>query len=274
MIGFSSYTGLDFLLFYSALLAATIFAGFWIPANLRPEGREGSVENATELAVLAGGPVRLADSVLAGLYARGLLRIETKRLVSAGGVPESMQPGPEYALLRDLTPMKWGEARERVDLHAEPIDECLVIAGLLMGRRERMKFRLLPLAPYATLLLIGAYRWMMGNHLGEPVGFLSMLMVLALVGAIIRFAKFNPRTEAGDDALARAQERHARLKSAPKQSEVGLGVGLFGMGVLAGTPYAPLHDLRQQSVDAGSGAGDGGCGGGGCGGGGCGGCGG
>lgn len=58
------------------------------------------------------------------------------------------------------------------------------------------------------------------------------------------------------------------------QSEVGLGVGLFGMGVLAGTPYAPLHDLRQQSADAGNGAGDGGCSGGGCGGGGCGGCGG
>lgn len=36
---FSSYTGADFLVFYAVMLLTCIFAGIWIPANLREAGR-------------------------------------------------------------------------------------------------------------------------------------------------------------------------------------------------------------------------------------------
>ena len=273
-IGFSSYTGLDFLLFYTLLLAAAVFAGFWIPANLRTDGSVARVDKAEELAMLAGGPVRLADSVLSQLYAAGLLRIEKKKLVTTGAIPEGTYGDAERDLLGQHHPMKWGEAREKILQHGSAIDRRLTDARLLMSHSERVKLRWLSVLPYVALMLIGGYRWLMGNHLGEPVGFLTMLLFLTLVLAIIRYAKFNPRTDTGNAELAQARSRHVRLESAPRQDEIALGVALYGTVILVGTPYAPVHDLRQQSADAGSGAGDGGCGdGGGCGGG-CGGCGG
>ncbi|VVT13498.1 conserved hypothetical protein [Erythrobacter sp. EC-HK427] len=106
------------------------------------------------------------------------------------------------------------------------------------------------------------------------MGFLVGLTALAAVLGIIRFLKFNPRTRAGEQTLAEAQERASRLKSAPRGEEVGFAVALFGTAVLVGTPFEPLHAMRQaqQGGDSGGGGcgsdggGDGGCGGGGCGG--------
>ena len=69
---FSSWTGGEFLLFYAVLLAMAVAASWVDPALIcaRPGGATKSLDSES-LALLAGGPQRHADSVIADLYAQG-----------------------------------------------------------------------------------------------------------------------------------------------------------------------------------------------------------
>lgn len=275
-IGFSSYDGGDFLLFYSLLLLAAVVAGFWIPAFIRPDGRNPGAVGAEALAYLAGGAGRFAESVVANLLGRGELKVEGKAIVR---LPDAEgRTRAEQALLRSASDLRWSMARSMLANQAETVDRDLVSKGLLIAPAQRLTFRLLPVLPYAFLLLLGAFRWQAGAAEGEPVGFLSILMIVTAVLALIRLVKFNPRTRAGEEVLEDAQRAAQRLRSAAPSGEAGLAVALFGTGVLVGTPWAPLHAMRSTTSGTGcgaagdSGGGDGG--GSGCGGGGCGGCGG
>ncbi|WP_158586748.1 TIGR04222 domain-containing membrane protein [Aurantiacibacter zhengii] len=269
-IGFSSYSGADFLLFYGLLIVAAVFAGLWIPAFLRPDGKLAKVEDPELLAFLAGGQPRFAESVVAALFGRRDLRVEKKRIIKS--VHAQGQIRAEQALLRVVGDISWNAAKSSLDGHAEAAERSLVHKGLLIPPNERLAFRLIPTLPYAFLLLLGIFRWQAGSAEGEPGGYLTMMMILVAVLGIIRMAKFNPRTRAGEDVLSRAQGDAQRLRSATTPGETGLAVSLFGTGILVGTPYAPLHAMRQQNSGAGAdgggsdGGGDGGCGGGGCGG--------
>ena len=70
---FSSWTGSDFLLFYTMLLGLATFAAWWLPAHLREPGRQGESNDLESIALLAGGRERMADSLRADLYVRGAL---------------------------------------------------------------------------------------------------------------------------------------------------------------------------------------------------------
>lgn len=272
-IGFSSYSGGDFLLFYVLLLAATVAASLWMPGRLRPKGRVVELANPELLAYLGGGPARFADSVLAALVARGALLVEKKELVPTGS--EEGETRAESALLREHGTLSWKQVQKTLVPLVDAAERELVSRGLLTAPDERLKLRLLPVLPFVALFLIGLFRRQAGAAEGEPVGFLTVLLVVTVVFAIIRLSRFNPRTHGGDEALERARDAAARLRSAPTNSEAGLAVGLFGTAILVGTPFDSLHAMRQpQSGDAGGGADGDGDGGSGCGGGGCGGCGG
>ncbi|MWV28269.1 TIGR04222 domain-containing membrane protein [Aurantiacibacter rhizosphaerae] len=271
-IGFASYSGADFLLFYAALIMAAIAAGIWIPAAMRPDGRPSQPADAEELAYLAGGTPRFVESVVAALFARRALQVEKKTIVKTTGA-QGETPA-EKSLMRHVGDLSWSAAKANLDGHADAIDRDLTRRGLLVDPAERLTLRLMPVLPYVFLLLLGAFRWQAGSAEGEPVGFLTTMMIITGVLAVIRLAKFNPRTRAGDAALASAMATAQRLRRATTSGEAGLAVGLFGTAVLVGTPYAPLHAMRQSAGGASTDSGDsGGDGGGGCGGG-CGGCGG
>ena len=274
-IGFSSYSGGDFLLFYAALLLAAVVAGLWIPAFLRPDGRNAGPVGSEALAYLAGGASRFAESVTASLLGRDQLRAERKKLVR---MPRAEgRTRAEQALLRSGAELRWKGARYMLGAHADALDRELSAKGLLIAPAERTTFRIIPVLPYIVLLLLGAFRWQAGYAQGEPVGFLTLLMVATAALAVIRFVRFNPRTRAGEELLAETQRASERLRSATPADEAGRAVALFGTGVLVGTPWASLHQMRSQTSAGGCGGGgghDGGGDGGGCGGGGCGGCGG
>lgn len=164
-------------------------------------------------------------------------------------------------------------ATQALALHADRLAARLQRAGLLLRPEERTRLRWLAVAPFAVLLMIGLYRQRAGSVLGEPTEYLLGLMALTLVLAIIRFARFDPRTAAGIALVKELRSRNARLARAPRAEEAALAVALFGTGVLVGTPWEPVHALRQQSGDGGGGV-EGGSDGGSGDGGGCGGCGG
>ncbi|MEL1250540.1 TIGR04222 domain-containing membrane protein [Aurantiacibacter gilvus] len=274
-LGFSSYDADDFLLFYGALIVAAMVAGFWIPGFLRPDGREQQLHDPDELAYLAGGKQRFVDSVVAALFARGALRADGKRLFKGSRVEGESRA--ERDLLRHAGDLTLSDAAKQLDDHAHAVDRDLVSKGLLIARGARTKLRLLPLVPYLLVLAIGIYRRQAGVAEGEPVGYLTIMIFIAFMIGLVRLFKSNPRTRAGDTALDQATINAQRLRGTPTSGEAGLAVGLFGTGVLVGTPYVPLHFMRHwRGGDGGAAAdgGDGGDGGGGCGGGGCGGCGG
>lgn len=273
---FSSWTGSDFLLFYIILLGISALAAWWIPANLRDPGRRGGALEVEDVAVLAGGPERHADSVLTDLYAQGaLVEADSGRLMPLPVTFSVSAAGK--AVLAQGEPFKPSEARALLAVHADRIAARLRREGLLLRPEESARLRWLSIAPFALLFLIGLYRQRAGSAIGEPTGFLMILLGLTVAFALIRFAKTDPRTQAGIAAVRDSHAKASRLKRAPQPGEAALAVALFGTAVLVGTPWEPVHAARQHG-DGGSGSSDssdsGGDGGGGCGGGGCGGCGG
>lgn len=265
---FSSWTGGDFLLFYIMLLLVATLAAWWIPAQLRGDGRHSESADAEDIALLAGGRANHTDSVIADLFARGgLIKVSKGKLsVIEPGLPASPSG---RALLATRSPFSRKEADSLLAIHAARIAARLRREGLMLRPEQLTRLRWLSIAPFLTLALIGLYRQRAGSALGEPTGFLVVLLVLTVVLALVRYARFDQRTAAGIMAVRHWRERSSRLRRAPQAGEAAMAVALFGTGVLVGTPWEPVHALRQKSGGDGAGGGESssdGDGGGGCGG--------
>jgi len=269
---FSSWTGSDFLLFYIMLLGFAAVAAWWIPANLREPGRRGAFADLESVAMLAGGWPRYTDSLLADLYVRGQLTEGEKGKLHISGADASASPAAQ-ALLAIDAPVSLNDARKALVVHAERTAARLQRAGLMLRPEELTRLRWLSITPFAALLMLGLYRERAGSAEGEPTGYLIMLMVLTAVLAIIRFAKSDRRTMAGIATIRDLRARNSRFSRAPRAEEAAIAVALFGTGVLVGTPWEPVHAMRQRESDSSGDSGgssdsggDSGCGGGGCGG--------
>jgi uncharacterized protein (TIGR04222 family) len=272
---FSSWTGGEFLLFYIMLLGLSGVASWWIPAQLRSSGLPRRETDPDAIALLAGGRERLLDSVIADLYARGGLGEDGKRKLKV--MSPSLPASPAgRTLLAARQSFDRTQAGNLLAVHCGRIAARLRREGLMLGRDEHARLRWLSIAPFAVLFMIGLYRQRAGSALSEPTGFLVGLLVLTVVLAVIRFAKSDPRTKAGIAAVRQLRDSASRLRRAPQPVEAAMAVALFGTGVLVGTPWEPVHAMRQQGGDGGGGGGDSSSsdGGSGDGGGGCGGCGG
>jgi uncharacterized protein (TIGR04222 family) len=268
---FSSWTGGDFLLFYMALLGLATFAAWWIPAHLREPGRAGRADELEDIALLTGGRERLADSLIADLFVRGGLVMAEQGKLAVADLRLPTTPGGK-ALLASPSPLTLADARKVLAVHAERVAARLRRAGLLLRPEEAVRLRWLSILPFAAVFLLGLYRQRAGSAVGEPTGLLVLLLGLTVLLAVIRFARSDPRTVSGFAEVERLRTRNARCKLAPRPEEAALAVALFGSAVLVGTPWEPVHAMRQQDGDSGSGgdsssgSGDSGCGGGGCGG--------
>ncbi|MBY0283680.1 MAG: TIGR04222 domain-containing membrane protein [Sphingomonas sp.] len=272
-LGVFDLTGGPFLTLYGVLLVTAIVAGFAIPRWLRPDGRSARLTNPDQIAYLAGGSLRYVDTVLARLLAAGKIAVEGRtqaRIVA----PPVLAAGPERSVLALPTPSPWPRVMKAVSGHAATVHDKLVDAGLLFDRGTALQLRFWQTAPYLMLIAFGAIKWDIGTERGRPVGFLSALLVITAVFALIRFVTIDRRTRAGIDALAAARDGADRLRRAPTDDEIPMAVALFGTTVLVGSAWNDYHAMRAASGSGDSGSGgsaDGG--GGGCGGGGCGGCG-
>lgn len=264
--------GPAFLTLYSVLLGLTIVAGFVIPRWLRPEGRGARLTDPEQLAYLAGGSLRYVDTVVARLLAAGKIGIEGR---SAARIlaPPVLAAGPERSVLALPTPSPWPRVIKAISGHAHAVQEKLVAADLLIDRGTALQLRFWQTAPYLMLMVFGAIKWDIGTGRGRPVGFLSALLVITAVFALIRFVTIDRRTRGGIDALTEARNGSDRLRRAPTDDEMPMAVALFGTTVLAGSAWNDYHAMRSASGSGESGSSGSDSGGGGCGGGGCGGCG-
>ena len=282
---FSSYSAGQFLLFYFLLFGFAVLSSLFIAGRLRPQGRHGDLDEALELAYLAGGTRRVTEATLAGLLSRGAIKLTSKRKLYVVERGEGVN-GPERSILALTGEFGLKSAFSAVEPHADAIEDRLAARGAMMNAGERSSLKFYAAAPFLLLLAVGAWRLFAGIAQEEPVGLLLLLMALVLIAMIVRLATISPLTVEGDEALERRRGVEDRLRIAPRGGEMTTAVALFGTVVLVGTPIESLNAMRTAAAadgsggyafdgggsDSGSGGSDGG--GGGCGGGGCGGCGG
>lgn len=272
-LGVFDWTGGPFLLLYIILLAIVVLLGIIIPARMRPEGRQRPVTDPEQLAYLAGGSTRLADTVTARLLAAKALVVGDKGRFDI--LSRNAATAAETGVLALTAPLDWARIERAVRPEATRIQSDLERAGLMLDRGERANLRYWALLPYAMLLMFGATKLAIGVERDRPVGFLIALLVVTAILALIRAGTIARLTRAGTEALVTARKNADRIRRAPQTAETGIAVALFGTAVLAGSELDAFHKLRAGSGDGSGGGGDSGSGDGGCGsgGGGCGGCG-
>lgn len=260
-------TGGPFLQLYGTLFAIAIAAGFVIPRWLRPEGRPGRITGTDDLAYLAGGVTRFADALMTRLLAAGAVILTGGKLFSVQNRDYGTSAA-ERSVLALPPPIGWPVIEKTLKPYGEPVERRLVGSGLLIDRSLAMQMRFWQTLPYFLLLPFGAIKWVIGDARGKPVGYLTALLVVTTIFAIIRWVAVDRRTRNGIEALKDAQARSDRLRRAPTSNEADMAVALFGTAVLVGSGWSDFHTLRNASSgDGGSGgSSDGGCGGGGCGG--------
>lgn len=266
--------GPDFLLLYAGLGIIAFIASLFIPPFLRPEGRSARPADEDELALLAGGRDRFAEAVVVRLLSAGAATVEGNiglriRDQRGGGTLA------ERRIIAMPSPVKWNHVTEALAGPAETTERRLEEKGLRMDAATALQFRLVQTAPLALLFAFGSIKWVVGTMRDRPVGNLTLLLVLTLIAAAVRFAILDRRTRAGKRVLRQARGAADRLRRAAPSNEAALAVALFGTTVLAGSYLSDFHRMRSAASgggDSSSGGADGsgGCGGGG---GGCGGCG-
>jgi uncharacterized protein (TIGR04222 family) len=302
--------GPHFLLLYAAVSALTLIlcrralrsadpTRWMVPPPVPPH------PDPYELAYLRGGENELVRVVVLGLIQRGYLAAsEHRKAWLKAGSEAVVAQAPRPPDPRHLTPLEravfdgFSSPKSpsemfkdralplRLEPHWAPYRRRLEGGRLLMPPEVRGSARRIGVRGALVILGLGGYK--LATALGKGrtnVGFLIIMGILALllllllgVGGVPRLShKGRQYLERAQLAFERLKERVARLPQAVADHTLLLLVGLFGLGVLAGTPYDYYREIFRRSEARGGscGTGCGSCGGGGGdGGGGCGGCGG
>jgi uncharacterized protein (TIGR04222 family) len=277
--------GPEFLLFYFFFSLVVILA--IVILRRRAESGDAPKIDLGDpylIAYLRGGENEALRVAVISLVDRGLLLMNEQRLRRANHVTNDMAPHPlEYEVLKKFGVQ--GEAGaifkdDRLKATFQPYRQKLEFAGLLPDAAARQSRWIRFLLAFMALCGVGAIKIEIGLSLGRPVGFLIVMMIVALIAAAC--AAFPRLTARGKAMLADIRNLCSGLKTRVNSSypgsspaELAMFAAVFGVGALAATPFAYARTLFPQATSSSScgsscGSSDGG---GGDGGGGCGGCG-
>lgn len=275
--------GPEFLGFFAATSAVLFGLALYARSRYRTPEIGSTIDDLDpiQVAYLNGGKVLALNTALAGLYDRKLITISgEKPKVTATGSAHGLHPIEQGILDRTQRSqgLEIGRVRDSMAFTIEGVAESLKSRGLIVDdiRAQAAKTSAFAIAMVAPL--IGAVKILIGMDRGKPVLFLILMTLVTLIGALVLLFLRPHRTRYGDAVLADYRRRTRSISvSSGGQSADGLmmGVAVFGIAGLAGTPYASLQkSLQPPSGSSSCGGGSSGCGGGGGCGGGCGGCGG
>lgn len=267
--------GSQFLQLYLMLSVACVLFSLIIPALMRPAGRERRVDDNDQLALLSGGPTRLAEAAIARMMRTGAASINHRTIIAPRAREAATRPID--AALYDVLPAGWSAVQRGAKAHYGQIMARLTADGLMMDNETKGRIRVFQTLPLILLFLFGSTKLMIGVERDKPVGFLAILLIVTLVVGVVRWFVIDTRTEAGKRAVADMRRTEDRIRRAPTEAETERAVALFGTSVLLASPLASLHDLRRSGTGDSSSSNVSGCASGGSsggGGGGCGGCGG
>jgi len=318
-------SGPDFLRLYAVLLAVLVVVAGVVRHSLRtPADDPGRLQlDPYQTAFLAGGYQAAAEAAMVALTARGVLNLDPGwRLQAVTEQPMLQHPVEQaiFAAAAATTPgsvgaSQSGSARGRTRRRSQARDQAdpgatvqtlgaaarpalaevereLRRMGLVMGPAQIGNVRAVPTLIMLAAAVLGGVRLARGMILGRPVGYLIGLLIVTVVLALFFIWRPNPRTRRGQHALRHLRQTNAALRTSAVAAaatlagaDLALAVGLWGPGVLSGSPLdslrAALRPAGTNGSDGGWGSGSSSCGssggsscGGGCGGGGGGGCGG
>jgi uncharacterized protein (TIGR04222 family) len=294
--------GPEFLLFYFCFSLFVIFS----IAVLRRRAESGpatkiDLGNPYLIAYLRGGANEALRVAVVTLVDRGMLVMNDQIIRRADHITSGMAKNAiEYEVLKKFAVP--GEAAsvfkdDSLKSVFEPYRHELELAGLMPDsavRLARLKRLLLALT---ALGIVGVIKIWIGLSLERPVGFLVMMMIVAMVFTAI--SSFPRLTTRGKATLTDITNLYSGLRAqvnsfspGSSSAELAMFAAVFGVGALSATPFGYARNLFPRatsstscgsscgSSDSSSGSSDGGSscgsssdGGSGCGGGGCGGCG-
>jgi uncharacterized protein (TIGR04222 family) len=280
--------GPEFLLFYFCFSLAVIVAIVLLRRRAESGGSPRiDLGDPYLIAYLRGGEDEAIRVAVVSLIDRGML-VKFAHLISrADHVTGDMASRPiERALLEKFSLTGYGESvlkDKNLKLVAQSYKDTLERAGLLPDgatRAARLKRLLLGVA---ALGIVGVVKIQIGLSLERPVGFLTMMMIVAIViASAVAFPRLTARGKATlEDITNLYSGLRTQINSfspGGASAELAMFAAVFGVAALAATPFDYAEDLFRRrfsetsaSSSCGSSDGGGGCGGGGCGG--CGGCG-
>ena len=288
------WTPETFLWFYGIFLIALLLFTIFRNINFRQSFANGLQENRqwndTEVAFLAGGPKRCADSFLLRLVLEEKLKFkygswESDYLIAqvpslVTGCPAKKQIFEEIANSR-----KRGIQAQKFHQHCEPlltkVEETLAQKGLRPTKRERFTALLKLRLPILVFILIGALPLAL-NFFSDWDFIINLLLMIFGSLLLILASHLSILTRKGKQVLRKAHKLNRDLPIATPEIAASQ-FGLFGWTAIRETPFANQLDTRfrvflihRTRKEAGThSGGTAGCGGGGCssgcGGGGCGG---
>jgi uncharacterized protein (TIGR04222 family) len=284
--------GPPFLLIYGAIALAIITAAYGIVRSRDQTRMRGlppvpSTFDPYELAYLRGGKNEVIRTALYALHQLGLIEVipakrsTALRLVAGAGVHRARElTALEERVLRSIDPsaqasylFQSGWLESDVERLCEPFRNKLESEELLRSDNVRRSTLLIPFLASAVLVALSLYG---AVNNGLPFGFLVILTMISLIlvwNVVAPVARVRVSGR-GRAYLQRLQVAYAEMRPAALRTEqspqpdlvsVGL-VGLFGLGILSGTPDAAFASIFVKKasgvVGGGCGGGTGGCGGG------------
>lgn len=291
-------SGPDFLGFY-AFFAGLLFSLALLQRAIAVFSASAinglSFEDPYLLAMLAGGPRRVAETAVAKFIKEGFIEARrgmVRRLNECP--PQSRLTSFERTILNDIpSPTSIAHLHQLC-----PSDEIsrlrqnLVAERLLVSPAEAARVRAIDLLFLFGTLTVGLTKLVIGLEREKPVGFLIMMLGGVMLAAVVLFAWRPFRTGLGHWELFRLrgewEKMFGKIDWRESNDKYVLGIGLCGFSILKDTAYAHIAEgLAATAVagshsggysgdygsDSGCGGGSSSCGGGGGGGGGCGGCG-
>ena len=250
-----------FLTFYVLVTLASVVAA------LRIQGRIGGAGPGVQqvplrplqLAYLAGGPVRTANTALLGLLAAGGATLDPKhnlRILSPPDTLPSWLDGFRRSAPGVTSPQQFLAASKPA---ISAIRSGLAMQGLAPTPVQQATRTGRALCILLLPLLLGVAKVMVGQARHRPTGILTLLLVVTGVVGLFILAKPSHRTRAGLAALQRNREHHARAARAPLDHELPLAFALTGAAVLAGTEFAGLGPRMRAAETGSNSGGDSGC---------------
>ncbi|MFV0296444.1 MAG: TIGR04222 domain-containing membrane protein [Hyphomicrobiaceae bacterium] len=277
--------GITFLGLLVPALILAILAGvvirLWLrgPAA-RPQDRHANLD-WDEAAYLAGGKERLALAAIARLAGSGVVTVDASGKLKAVDVRQAHVSPVEESVLAHL-PLHPGHAEFKGTFEGVKADVGRAFAlraqhlserGLLKSERQIRTAKFISALPLmAVILVLGLPRIYFGLSAGKPVGYLVIVLIIALVAGwfvLMPSKAADQVSDRGAAVLKNLQSRHSRSEvrkhDGPLDGErAALGVALYGSAVLAGTALAFIHDwvprLSAAQPVSSSGCGASGCG--------------
>jgi uncharacterized protein (TIGR04222 family) len=285
--------GTDFLTFYGIVIIVT----YIVCALLRRlSDRTASLPvpvlpaqpDAYEIAYLRDGESEVARVTVFNLLQRGFLQVtpDAKNIEQAPSYQNvrALAPMEQYTFTWFATPRSAKEIfqnssslqgiRPFCEYYRKYLDEEQMLTSVGLRRTSW----LLWLVGAMIIASLGVYKLQVAAATGHSnVGYMTIMLIVAplLLLAICRAPRLSARGKAYLKQLQLAfgsvKEQIKGVNDANMVNAYLVAVGLFGVGMLAGTQYSYFQKMYTSVTSSSSSGGGGGCGGGGCGGGGCGG---